>query len=220
MRMTNIASLTSTGGRYDCDWKAYLLDSYNFAEFQAGAFVLDIGCGEGEQLQELERRGCLSVGIEPMWQLVTHCRVQGLRVLQAIGEQIPLKDESCDGLICKGVIPYTNEARALGEVGRLLKPGAIAHLLYLGAGYYLRYLLCALSWKYRVYGLKTLLNTWFYITTGRRLPSFFGDTIYQSHERLRKYYTEYGVRLIRETNTPTFLGFPVIIYHSIQKVTD
>jgi SAM-dependent methyltransferase len=210
---------TCSGANRDY-WKSYVLDNYSFAEFPPGALVLDIGCGDGRQLKELDRRGYRAVGIEPNCDRVTSCRSQTLRVIQACGEQIPLKNASCDGLICKVVIPYTNEACVLGEIGRLLKPDAVGHLLYVGAGYYLRYLLCASSWKYRLYGLRTLLNTWLFATTGRRLPSFLGDTTYQSRARLRRYYSECGLKLLEERPAPTFLRISVFIYHSIQKTPD
>ena len=62
--------------------------------------------------------------------------------MQAKAEEIPLKNASLDGIICKGVIPYTDPMRAFPEIRRVLKADASAHCMYLGAGYYLRYLLC------------------------------------------------------------------------------
>ena len=200
--------------------KSYILEDYDFSEFPRRALVLDVGCGDGRQLQELERRGCLPIGIEPDFSRISGYRNKTLRLIQASGEQIPLKSASCDGLICKVVAPYTNEACVFREIGRVLKQGAVAHFCYHGAGYYLRYLVCGLSWKYRLYGMRTLVNTWLYATIGRRLPSFLGDTIYQSHARLRTYYKEYGLRLLEDRPAPTFLGCSVFIYHAVQKTPD
>ena len=200
--------------------KSYVLADYNIAEFPKGALVLDVGCGMGGDLKELERRGCLAVGIEPGCESVNSCRRQMLRVIQAIGEHIPLKTASCDGLICNGVLSFTNEACVLREFRRVLKPEALGRFCFLGAGYYLRLLLCASSWKYRFYGMRALVNTWLYVATGRRLPSFLGDTIYQSRKRLRMYYSECGLKLLEDRSAPTFLRFPVLIYHSIQKTMD
>src|SRR5947208_1174052 len=123
------------------DWTFYVLKDYGFAEFPTGALVLDVGCGKGVQMQEIERRGCQAVGIERNWELIANCRVLGLKVLHAVGEEIPLKSRSCDGLICKVVMPYTNEISVFQEIGRVLKADAVGHLCYHGAGYYLRYLL-------------------------------------------------------------------------------
>jgi len=201
-------------------WESYVVDDYSFAEFSPNALVLDVGSGDGSQLRELEGRGCLAVGIEPKCESVKSCRSQSLKVIRAVGEQIPLKTASCDGLICKSVLPYTEETCVLREIGRVLKPGSVGRLFYHGAGYYLRYLLCASSWKDRFYGMRALVNTWFYVATGRRLPSFLGDTTYQSRARLRRYYSECGLKLLEERPAPTFLRVPVFIYHSIQKTTD
>ena len=201
-------------------WKPYVAVDYNITEFPKGALVLDVGCGTGGDLKELERQGCIAVGIEPGHESVNSCRRQRLRVIQAIAEQIPLKAASCDGLICNGVLPFTNEPCVLREIRRVLKPEAFGRFCFLGAGYYLRYFLCASSWKFRFYGMRTLVNTWLYIATGRRLPSFLGDTIYQSRKRLRMYYSECGLKLLEDRSAPTFLGFPVLIYHSIQKTMD
>ena len=201
-------------------WESYVVDDYSFAEFSPNALVLDVGSGDGSQLRELEGRGCLAVGIEPKCESVKSCRSQSLKVIRAVGEQIPLKTASCDGLICKSVLPYTEETCVLREIGRVLKPGSVGRLFYHGAGYYLRYLLCASTWKDRFYGTRALVNTWLYVATGRRLPSFLGDTIYQSRARLRRYYSECGLKLLEDRPAPTFLRVSVFIYHSIQKTTD
>ena len=123
------------------DWMGYVLKDYSFFEFTPGTLVLDVGCGPGMQLQELERRGCLPMGIDVDLASLAHCRSQGLRALQGYAEQMPVKNASLDGLVCKGVIPFTDEPCAFREMGRVLKPGAIGYCCYLGAGYYLRYLL-------------------------------------------------------------------------------
>lgn len=202
------------------DWFGYVLKSYSFVEYAPEMRVLDVGCGTGAELQELRRRGCLGFGIDPQWEAVVNCRRQGLRVLQACAEQMPFKNASLDGLICKGVIPFTEEPLALREIGRVLKAGAVSRLMYVCAGYYLRFLLFGPTWQFRFYGLRTLLNTWLYAVTGRRLPAFLGDTIYQSRPRVAPYYHKNKLRLWRESLSRTFLGFPVFIYHDIQKVTD
>ena len=116
-------------------------------------------------------------------------------------------------------MPYTDEARVLGEIARLLKPAGTARVCCHGAGYYLRYLLCHTSdWKFRIYGLRSLVNTWVYALLGRRLPGFVGDTLYQSRRRLGNYYRACHLRLVEEHPSPTFMGFPVFIYHVVEKV--
>ncbi|WP_447986180.1 class I SAM-dependent methyltransferase [Nitrospira sp. Nam74] len=196
----------------------YVSDEFDFGEFPHGALIVDIGCGTGKQLQLLELRGCAPIGIELDRNHVKRCGKDGLKVIQGVAEQMPLKQASCDGVICKVVIPYTNEAMSLQEIGRVLKPGGIGRICYHGAGYYLQYVLGAVPWKYRIYGVRALVNTWHYAMTGRRLPSFLGDTLYQSKGRLNEYYSRYGLELFREEKSREFLSFPVFIYHSIRKL--
>jgi hypothetical protein len=132
---------------------------------------------------------------------------------------MPFRGQAFDGVVCKVVVPYTDEARVLVEIARLLKPAGAARVCCHGAGYYLRYLLCHTSdWKFRIYGLRSLVNTWVYALLGKRLPGFVGDTLYQSRRRLRNYYRACHLRLVEEHPSPTFLGFPVFIYHVVEKV--
>jgi len=199
-------------------WNSYVAKDFNFADFAPETLVLDIGCGLGFQLEELGQNGCRGIGIDVDPTYLATCRSRGLRVLRARAEKIPLKEGSLDGLICKGVIPFTDEPRAFGEIGRVLRAGAVGHFCYLAAGYYLRYAVLGHSWKYRVYGIRTLVNTWLYVLTGRRLPGFLGDTLYQGRRRLGMYYRQNRLRFVREGPSKTFLGFPVFIYHVVRKV--
>jgi len=204
--------------RRECEWLAYVVDEYGLAEFPPGACVLDLGCGGGLQLANLESHGALAIGLDPWRPSLEECRRKRLRVMQGRAEQIPMKEASVDGVLFKVVVPYTEEARVFGEVSRVLKKGALAYCTYHGAGYYLRYALYPHYWKYRVYGVRALVNTWWYALTGLTLPGFLGDTLYQSHRRLAKYYQQSHLELVAETPARTFLGFPVFIYHALRKV--
>jgi SAM-dependent methyltransferase len=193
----------------------YHLHEYSFVDFPPGSRVLDIGCGVGQQMSELMRRGYEVVGIDPDPELVARGRDCGLDMHQAFAEHLPLPDASVDGVVCKVVLPYTKSSVAMREIARVLKPGGIGRLCYHGAGYYLLYIFCQRSWKMRLYGLRSVLNTWFYRLTGCRLPGFWGDTIYQSPLQMAWYYRRYGLRLIENGPARKFLGFPVFIYHSL-----
>lgn len=218
MAQGNVVMPRDAEGMKTLNLRDYVSDEFDFGEFPPGALIVDIGCGTGKQLQLLELRGCAPIGIELDRNHVKRCGKERLKVIQGIAEQIALKQASCDGVICKVVIPYTNEAMSLLEIGRILKPGGIGRICYHGAGYYLQYVLRAVSWKYRIYGVRAFVNTWHYAMTGRRLPSFLGDTLYQSKARLNKYYCRYGLELLREEQSREFLSFPVFIYHSIRKL--
>lgn len=203
----------------ELSWQAYVLTDYSFTEFVPKMFVLDVGCGYGRLVEDLERVGCNAIGLDPSRESVAKGKERGLKIFQARGENIPVKDRSIDGVVCRGVLMYTDEARAFGEMKRVLKKEGVCRISYHGVGYYLRHVLFFPSWKAPFYGLRTLVNTWIYAITGRRLPGFLGDTTYQTRSRLARHYRNHGFRLLEEVPSRKFLGFPVFIYHSIQKVT-
>jgi SAM-dependent methyltransferase len=201
-----------------CEWPGYILpaDEFDFADFPRGARVLDVGFGEGDQMRALSARGCRAFGLEYDPELARQGRAGGLAVVRASGDELPFASAAFDGVVCKVVVPYTDEARAIAEIARVLKPGGLARVSFHGLGYKLRYLLGRNGWKRRVYGGRVILNTAVYTLTGRRLPGFWGDTLYQSERRLRRYYERAG---LTRTGTPSrrFLGAPVFIYHTLRK---
>ena len=86
-----------------------------------------------------------------------------------------------------------------------------------GLGYSLRYLTRGDSWKHRTYAARVIVNTVVYALTGRRLPGFVGDTLYQNRERLRRHYWRTGLEVIREHPSPTFMKAPVFIYQMLRR---
>lgn len=200
------------------DMTLYILGDYDFVTFAPGMRVVDIGCGNGRQLQQLRERGCRAIGLELSYERLRGCAERGLQVVAAQAEQLPLAGATFDGVICKAVIPLTVESIALREIARILKPDGIARFCYQGAGFYLRLLILGSGGKLkqRVYGLRTLINTWLFALTGWVLPGYWGDTLYQSRCRLHEYYSENRLTLIRESPSKTFLRLPVFIYHVVQ----
>jgi len=197
-------------------WAGYILEDFRF-EFAAQSRVLDVGCGEGGQLSELAGRHLWSCGIDPSVEALRICRTRDLRVVQGTAERLPFLSGTFDGVICKVVLPYVNEAAAIDEIGRVLRPGGTAYVVSHGAGYYLRYLLQPPRFDLWLYGARSLLNTWIYAATGRVLPGFLGDTLYQSRRRLRQRYAAAGLELEREFPSQTYLGFPVFLYDRVRK---
>lgn len=208
-----------TTATHSREWDGYLAADFVFADFPPGAQVLDVGFGGGEQMKKLRARGCRAFGIEYDGQLAARGAAAGLRVCRAQAERLPFATASVDGLLCKVVIPYTDESHAVAEIGRVLRPGAVARVSYHGLGYSLKYLLTERDWKRRVYGARVIVNTWIYAMTGNRLPGFLGDTIYQSGARLRRYYRDAGLELVEERPSGTFAGAPVFLYHTLRRLS-
>lgn len=193
-----------------------MVDSYAYVlsqtfDFPASAVVLDLGCGIGKQL--VEAPGKLKVGVEPDVASARQAHDRGFPVIRAYAEHLPFPTDTFDGLICKGVLAFTLEDQAMAEINRVVKQNSKCYLAFNGSGYYLRYLLLG-SWKDRIYGLRALVNTWWWVITHRRLPGFIGDTVYQSERRLRRYFRTNGMRVVSQRQK-SFLGFPVFIYTDV-----
>ena len=200
-----------------CEWTGYINEEFVFADFPPGSRVLDIGFGTGEQMRRVGARGCRSVGLDLDPELARKGRQAGLTVCRAQAEHLPFGTATMDGVVCKVVIPYTDEEKAVAEIARVLRPGGTARVSYHGSGYFLRYLLADSNWRRRVYGLRTIVNTFFYGVTGSRLSGFWGDTLYQSERRLRRYYATHGLELVEARPSPGFAGAPVFIYHVLRR---
>ena len=200
-----------------CEWADYIDQEFVFADFPAGSRVLDIGFGTGEQMRRIGARGCRSVGLEIDPGLARKGRLAGLAVCRAQAEHLPFRTASMDGVVCKVVIPYTDEEKAVSEIARVLRPGGTARVSYPGGGDFLRYLLADWDWRRRVYGLRTMVNTFFYALTGSRLSGFLGDTLYQSERRLRQYYAGHGLEIVEARPSAGFAGAPVFIYHVLRR---
>ena len=199
------------------EWGDYILHDYTFTDYGPGARVLDVGFGTGEQMRRLTAAGCQAVGLEIDPELASRGRASGLTVCRAVAEALPFASGIFDGVICKVVVPYTDEALALQEIARTMRPGAIARISYHGLGYSLNYLLTDPNWKRRVYGARVIANTAVYALTAKRLPRFWGDTLYQSERRLRSHYGRAGLELVESRPAPKFLGSPVFIYHTLRR---
>ncbi len=198
------------------EWDGYILTDHRF-EFSPGSVILDVGCGSGHLLSELQRTAAFVFGVDPDRSSLNECRKRGLNVVAGEAEKLPFADGTFDGILCKVVLSYTDDRKAVAEIARTLRPGATAYIVTHGAGYYLIYLLKNRPLATRFYGLRSLINTTFLSLTGKRLPGFVGDTIYQSERRLSQLYTANGLEITSSRSSTGPLGFPVFIYHKITR---
>ena len=206
-----------TSGR--SPWFEYVREDFVSTIFPPGSEVLDVGCGDGNQLRAVQMSGCTVVGLDPDVTAVSRLVADGLDIRCGVAEQLPFPDRRFDGLVCRLVLPYTDERKAIEEWSRVLRPGSSVSASYHGAGYYLHYLLRGPGLRFRVYALRTLINTWLYSVARRRLPGWVGDTLYQSRRRLSRYYEEFGFSLEQAYASPTYLGRPVFIYHILRRAS-
>ena len=106
------------------DWHAEML-----AQLPAGARrVLDLGCGTGFFLAELERQrpGAIGLDISHAMLRVSEQYVPGARVVTADAELLPFRPGTFDGIFCKGSLHHTRDhVRFLENCRRALAPGGV-----------------------------------------------------------------------------------------------
>jgi ubiquinone/menaquinone biosynthesis C-methylase UbiE len=99
------------------------------ASLPYGSKILDAGCGPGEMAVRLMERGYEVWGLDIAEPMIRHARERCGADRFRVGdiERIPFPDSTFDGVVCLGVLEYLDaDARALSEVGRVLKPGGKA----------------------------------------------------------------------------------------------
>lgn len=108
--------------------------------------VLDVGCGIGQALFPLAvRTGATGVGIDLS---LIGCRMAGefyanhlpdarVSFVRSRAESIPFESNSFDVVNCRLALPYTDNARAIAEFARVLRPGGLFLLKIHHARYYL-----------------------------------------------------------------------------------
>jgi SAM-dependent methyltransferase len=91
--------------------------------------ILDIGCGTGATLDHLQRYGAVQ-GVDVSELALGFCRRRGHeRVMLASATELPFTNESFDLVTALDVIEHLDDdVRGLGEIRRVLKPGAPAVL--------------------------------------------------------------------------------------------
>jgi SAM-dependent methyltransferase len=96
--------------------------------------VIELGAGTGALTRLLVARGVSVRAVEPderMRQVLSD-RVPGAQVLEGTAEEIPAADASADVVIAASAWHWVDEARALPEVARVLRPGGRLALLWSG----------------------------------------------------------------------------------------
>jgi ubiquinone/menaquinone biosynthesis C-methylase UbiE len=90
----------------------------------AGQRVLEVGCGTGHWLAELEAAGCTVAGLEPAAGMLERARARGLRaeLSQGRAEALPYPDGVFDRVLCVNAIHHFDDVpRFLAEARRVLR---------------------------------------------------------------------------------------------------
>ncbi len=104
-----------------------LLDRYPPAGgHRSGERVLDVGCGTGATLKTLEEFGEV-IGMDRSPEALAFCRQRGHhRLALALGEELPVKDESVQALTALDLLEHIeDDGAAVREFARALAPGGV-----------------------------------------------------------------------------------------------
>lgn len=107
----------------------YKLFKYRFVERRVaqalagpGRRLLDIGCGDGENMLRFDGIALQRVGLEVSLPRLRTARAHGLAVLQGSGTDLPLPDDSCDVIYIAHVLHHVADyERVLAEMARVLR---------------------------------------------------------------------------------------------------
>lgn len=185
--------------------------------------VLDVGCGAGQELLPFASQAgsvCVGADVTPEAGVAGRelfaARATAGRVafVRAAAEALPFASGFFDVVICRLALPYTDNARALSELARVLRPGGALLLKIHHARFYLHDLGAALragDALAALYNARVLAAGLVYLLTGRqprtRLPS---SETFQTLSLLRRELARHGLEIRRELRdsnprTPSFL---------------
>jgi SAM-dependent methyltransferase len=87
--------------------------------------VLDVGCGAGATLRWLSDRGHDAVGIDSSSASLAHASrlVPAATLQRGDAARLPFEDASFDGVLLLDVLEHVDDAAALAEAHRVLRPG-------------------------------------------------------------------------------------------------
>ena len=99
---------------------------------RAPARVVDLGAGTGKLTRTLVELGHDVVAVEPLEEMLEQLRanVPGVEALTGAAEQIPLPDESADAVVAAQAFHWFDQAVALREIARVLRPGGVLGLIW------------------------------------------------------------------------------------------
>jgi SAM-dependent methyltransferase len=89
--------------------------------------VLDLGAGTGKLTAVLTGLGAHVTAVEPDASMLTELRrqVPSVRALAGRAEDIPLRDESVDAVLCGQSLHWFDMSRAIPEIARVLRGGGV-----------------------------------------------------------------------------------------------
>lgn len=91
------------------------------------ARLLDLGCGRGGLIEQLNHPLAQVTGVDPDWLSLSQHRLQGIDRLAAISEALPFAAGQFDAILASWLLEHLAQPeQTLGEIRRVLKPGGVA----------------------------------------------------------------------------------------------
>jgi SAM-dependent methyltransferase len=180
-------SLTTTA--YDeylrSEWKLFVEDprraqiSREALSTKSLSRVLDVGGGAGQELLPFAATAlCIGVDLSPRVSCIGRELFDELTndtqvaFARAAAEALPFQTNSFDAVICRLALPYTDNAKTLAEIARVLRPNGALLLKIHHARYYLRKFWTALftrDFLSMVHASRVLLAGPLYHLTGKQV---------------------------------------------------
>ena len=94
--------------------------------------VVDLGAGTGKLTRLLAAAGHRVVAVEPLSEMRAELErvVPGVRALEGTGEEMPLPDASADVVTVAQAFHWLDQAAAVVEIARVLRPGGTLGLVW------------------------------------------------------------------------------------------
>jgi SAM-dependent methyltransferase len=189
--------------------------------------VLDIGCGAGQQLRPFVRDGgALGIGIDRSAETGVAGRQLFARdepearvvFVRGAAEQLPFEDATFDLVICRLVLPYTDNKRALAEMSRVLQPRGALLLKYHHARFYTTELVRAVATghlKSAIHACRVLLAGGIYhLTDLHPRGRVGGGETFQTMWLLRRELRRHGLEIRRLLTDSVPAAPSVLITHA------
>ncbi len=116
---------------YERARRPYPKETFNFVAAYAGVdnpMILDMGCGTGISTRQLAAYGKVT-GCDPDPRMLRaakkHKKINGEKYIVGTAECIPCKDSSVDAVTAFAAFHWFDNAKALGEIMRVLRPGGV-----------------------------------------------------------------------------------------------
>lgn len=179
-------------------------------------FILDIGCGTGHHLSELEKYSPNIVGIDYDSESLSVANLKSkARLIKADAHFLPFKSNTFDMIICYGVIQHLkDEPRAIAEASRVLKKDGTILLRVNVCGRYVRQMFRReIEMRMRVAAAVAILNTFVYRLIGNKLRfKAYNITTFQSETRIKKILKKHQIEIIKLERIGRFIGLPIVLH--------